>query len=670
MKLFFFIGVFLLFIPVALLAQEPSEVYFHDFRALDFKKEQIHIIKGNWYFYWNHLISPSQDKNLKLDSIKVRVAGNSSWTTFNSALPSFGYGTYTTKLLLPKNHPPLSLEIPKINSSCRLWIDNNMVFESGRVGQNKKTTKHHRTSTLIPIQTNSDTLEITIQVANFYHRNGGIISPLILGDTQYMWKMERLETISDMILIGSLIFLGLILLILYFAYWGYDKAILYFSIFSICWGYRSLSDNYEILPSLFESLPWVVHVKIEYFSLFLGSFTGFLFLLEIFKGSFNVYFTKIALSSFGLIALINLFGNGYLQSYLLTAYFVISSTIMFYMVYIIITSKQNIQAYFALTGILIGVIVLIYHIYSFNILGEANNIWINIGYLFAFMMNSLLLGKRFSVTFFKLNMLQKETQLQNQKIARQAQLIHRTNDQLEEKVKIRTEEIEKVLKELKERNNDLEQFNYIVSHNMRAPVSNIIGLVNLYNKQDTSDPFNEITINKLDESINAIDQVLKDLTSILEAKHYVERPLEKVYFKELIKEIKKSISKEIELSELKLDLDFQVESIQSNGAYWHSIFINLISNSIKYKKPQEPAYIKITSKKESNKIKIIFEDKGLGIDLIENGNDIFGLYKRFHNHVDGKGMGLYMIKTQIQSLNGNIEIDSKPNIGTKFTITI
>jgi signal transduction histidine kinase len=95
----------------------------------------------------------------------------------------------------------------------------------------------------------------------------------------------------------------------------------------------------------------------------------------------------------------------------------------------------------------------------------------------------------------------------------------------------------------------------------------------------------------------------------------------------------------------------------------------LISNSIKFKKEGTQPTIEITSRKMNNGLELIFKDNGLGIDLEKRGGQVFGLYKRFHDHAEGKGMGLYMVKNQVELLGGKIYIESKVNQGTSFRIT-
>ena len=105
-------------------------------------------------------------------------------------------------------------------------------------------------------------------------------------------------------------------------------------------------------------------------------------------------------------------------------------------------------------------------------------------------------------------------------------------------------------------------------------------------------------------------------------------------------------------------------------SYIESIFYNLFSNSIKYRSQERQLRIVITSKKVADKYIVHFEDNGIGIDLSEHGQYVFGLYKRFNYEVEGKGLGLHMVKNQVEAINGKINIESELGKGTKFIIEL
>lgn len=227
----------------------------------------------------------------------------------------------------------------------------------------------------------------------------------------------------------------------------------------------------------------------------------------------------------------------------------------------------------------------------------------------------------------------------------------------------------KITTELIQRNKDLEQFAYIISHNLRAPVANIIGITDAL-KDDLDEDERNIFMSGLYDSVKKLDNVITDLNRILQLKNGLSENKERIQFSSLVNEIKYTISGggTKEMFQVKSDFD-EVDEMVTLKSYMHSIFYNLISNSIKYKRPDLVPVIEITSKKVTNGIELVFKDNGLGIDMEKNGKMLFGLYKRFNQDAaEGKGMGLFMVKTQVETLGGRIGVKSKVNHGTEFKI--
>jgi PAS domain S-box-containing protein len=223
-------------------------------------------------------------------------------------------------------------------------------------------------------------------------------------------------------------------------------------------------------------------------------------------------------------------------------------------------------------------------------------------------------------------------------------------------------------RELVTANKGLEQFSFIVSHNLRSPVANIIGLADLLEEDyplETKDQFLE----ELLDNVKRLDNVITDLNEILQVKVELTAKREEVDLSQLVNSIESSINRILEKEQAIIITDFSRAPVLSTvQSYLYSIFYNLISNSIKYRKPEVSPKIKIKSKIKDGRVLITFEDNGLGIDMGKKGEQVFGLYKRFHQHVEGKGMGLFMVKTQVELLGGKILLESEVNQGTVFTL--
>jgi signal transduction histidine kinase len=121
---------------------------------------------------------------------------------------------------------------------------------------------------------------------------------------------------------------------------------------------------------------------------------------------------------------------------------------------------------------------------------------------------------------------------------------------------------------------------------------------------------------------------------------------------------------------VKIHTDFSAApSVTFATSYLESVFLNLITNTIKYRHPDRDPIIEIKTNKEPNgDTKLMFSDNGIGINMAIAKDKLFGLYKRFHDNTDSKGIGLYLIHSQITTLGGKIEVESEVNIGTTFTI--
>lgn len=236
--------------------------------------------------------------------------------------------------------------------------------------------------------------------------------------------------------------------------------------------------------------------------------------------------------------------------------------------------------------------------------------------------------------------------------------------------KLIEDEREKMTLNIIQHTKNLEQFASIVSHNLRAPVANILGLANIL-QNNISETDKVKSLQFLFKATEQLDVVLKDLNKILQVKAEINEYKEEINFNNLVKSIKSSIHTQIEEETVDIITDFsEVERIVSVKSYIHSIFYNLISNSIKYRQKDKGSVIRIKSNLSNGKIKLSFKDNGTGIDLVKHGSKIFGLYNRFHSNIEGKGIGLFMVKTQVESLGGNIDIKSKPGEGTEFIIEL
>jgi PAS domain S-box-containing protein len=229
--------------------------------------------------------------------------------------------------------------------------------------------------------------------------------------------------------------------------------------------------------------------------------------------------------------------------------------------------------------------------------------------------------------------------------------------------------LEKVTSDLLRRNTALEQFANIISHNLRAPVANIISLAKMTGVEYGFEK--DQALDFILSSSQALNKVIDDINQILEVRQQIHEVKQKIYFEQLLTDIKTSINYLILKEDVIIKSDFENSPyIFSIRSFLYSIFYNLILNSIKYRREGVKPEICINASTKENKVQITFTDNGKGIDLIKHGAKLFGLYKRFDTTVEGTGLGLFMIKSQIEELGGQISVESEIDRGTTFTVEI
>ncbi len=266
--------------------------------------------------------------------------------------------------------------------------------------------------------------------------------------------------------------------------------------------------------------------------------------------------------------------------------------------------------------------------------------------------------------------------LQNDELLRAQEVIQQQNietqsknEYLQSEVENRTKDLINANSELIDYNHQLEQFAFITAHNLRAPVARILGLGNVLELPGITDTEKQEITPKIMISCRELDSVIKDLNLILDIKKSNNAVYVEINLTDAVGKVKRLLEKDIQETNTEIITDFsKAPIIYSLGVYIDSILYNLIGNAIKYRHPLRSPTIELKSMPVKGYTCISVSDNGLGIDLNNYKDKIFNIYKRFHSHVEGKGLGLYLVKTQITSLGGRIEVESKLNVGTNFFI--
>jgi PAS domain S-box-containing protein len=227
-----------------------------------------------------------------------------------------------------------------------------------------------------------------------------------------------------------------------------------------------------------------------------------------------------------------------------------------------------------------------------------------------------------------------------------------------------------LLANLTKNNKDLKQLTYTTSHDLRSPVNNLLAIFSFLDLSKINDEETLQLIKLMQLGSEGLQQTLNNYIDSLSTKDGLNEQIELLDLQASLQIVQQGLSSLLQKAKATINSNFTaLPAVSFNKAYLESIFLNLISNSIKYARPDCLPVITISSRKVFGVSQLLISDNGLGFDMEKIKDKIFGLHQKFHHHIDSKGIGLYLVYNHITSLGGHIEVESKINEGTTFIIS-
>ena len=450
------------------------------------------------------------------------------------------------------------------------------------------------------------------------------------------------------------------------------------------------------LPAIVILLSFDAFISYDTYSILIEIAAGIFFLINLyFLGKRNSSKSHRYMFSVVLVILVNLgwvMGGG-ISMLLSTIYFLSLCFIL------IINDNRIYWVIFLIAIINFGFLFSLEEFFSFNLAPdfEANKSGLGKRYMISFL---LLLFGGYLIVFLKTNYNKERTNLnrvnellnektikifnQNEalttskekldntieKLESQRQELIEIKETLEDKVQERTEDLSKVNDRLVAQNQQLEQYTYITSHNLRAPITQIKGLVHLLPLNEKFDDLTQETLRRLGESADNLEKVFTDLSTILRIEKSMHQPWEEVDFVEEISVVVESLKSSIREKNIQViqpAIDYFV--VNAMRPYVHSIFHNIIENAVKYSDGSKTdSFVKIEISETHKFYLVSINDNGIGIDMDMASGKVFQMYQRFNSTHPGQGFGLFLVKTQIESMSGEVELISILGRGTTFNL--
>lgn len=228
-------------------------------------------------------------------------------------------------------------------------------------------------------------------------------------------------------------------------------------------------------------------------------------------------------------------------------------------------------------------------------------------------------------------------------------------------------EKEELIQKLRVRNKSLQEFNSIISHNLREPLTQIIGLSDLLKDSKEEDRKDNLEIvSRISIASNRIDTVIKELSTILNESEPKLSDFRTISIERLLKEVLDLLKGEMKSRNVTINQNLEVAKIKSYKPFLSDTLYHLISNSLKFSISGKRLLLNIETYEDELHHLLKISDNGRGMNLNQVGDKIFKMYQRFHLDVEGRGIGLFIVKNRITAINGLIEVESEEGVGTSF----
>lgn len=662
------LGLFLLFIVVftgcsALLASEKppgAREGVLDCSGWDFEQDGSIKLRGRWDFYWQKLLTPDELPGMP-DSRFTHLAHLTMpgfWTGYSykrKKLPAYGYGTLVLKIKLPVTSGRYGLKIPPMFTSYVLWVDGKEVSQNGKVGTSKKETKPAYFPELISFEPETDEITLVCQIANFHYCKGGMFTDIILG-TEKQIRKERDRTLGLMLFIVCIFLITGFYQLLTFFPRRHDRSPLYFGLICIFAAVRIVSTGEHILMQIFPFFNWELLIKLEFISFYCNITLIVLLTQSLFPDEFHPIIKKPVLFTGALLLGIVILTPAAINSYAVWPAQCITLLYFLYITYIYFRAalhKREGALLFFITSLVLGGAV-VNDILFYNSIVKTG-ILVPFGMLFCIICQAYVLTGKFFRVYIEVDRLSRELKIYS--------------TELEEKVAERTFELKEANLKLERTNEQKSTFFVNIAHETKTPLTLIKNYLEAYINQKGSDY-------KLSIIKNNVDKLLTDSLNFLDATKLERNQL--TFNHNQIVDISAFLTEKKEMFTFVAEKkQITITALIEPGLFCKAdpfaldkICNNLIDNAVKYTGPGGSVQIELHAENEKE-ISFTVSDNGCGIEK-KQLDTIFKPYYQLSTKMrasQGIGMGLFIVKNILGTLDSTINVESSPGEGTKFVVS-
>ncbi|MBW7474832.1 hypothetical protein K0T92_08745 [Paenibacillus oenotherae] len=658
---------------------------------------QVHVsenplkLKGEWAFYWQELLSP--------EDIQIRSArdgNNDRWISIPSSwlgyrldgqqLNGTGFATFRLVIELSEQdrNERLALRLPTIYHAYKLWVNGELLAEVGVVGQEKSGATPHLSTKLVFFQPENNTVELVMQVANFHHKRGGITKYIELGGSDVLTVRTNVRVASEMFITASLLVIGVYNLLL-FVQRRKGRAPLYFGLFTVLFGIRSLLVGELMITQLFPHFPWELQFKIEYLILCISGYIVTMYFDCIFPNYVSRWFrlgTRIATGALCLAVVVT---PALIYSKMLL---MIGVIVVLHMVYLMVGLVQAAvrRKEGALIFLLVSVVTLVTVINDFlyynewSLIGDTSPL----GLLVFTIAQMILLSSRFTRAASNEERIARELQDANNKLTEMNMNLERTVQERTQALSAAHDDLRTSYDRLLHSEQGRKKLLAYITHDLRMPLSSMLGYVEAV--QDRVKPErNEQYLKYIRDNTIRINRMIEELSflSLLETGQVSYR-MEPVYVIPFLR----GFFEQYELVVRDAGLDFMLDIgdaedqrpglpvVEMDAQRLEQALFNLVSNAMKFTSREGLLRIALAVDKvnDTRYAIISVQDSGTGIppDQLEQIFNRNYKYDRpgVEKGVEGSGLGLAICREIVQAHGGTVRAESDGKTGSIFYVSL
>ena len=648
-------------------------------------------LQGEWEFYWHELLSPND--------IHDRIAsdGNpnrwinlpNSWLGYRldgQQLSGTGFATFRVMIQLSEQdrHERLALKMPSIFHAYKLWVNGEPLAEVGVVGQDKSSMTPRLATKFVYFQPENNTVELVIQVSNFHHKRGGITKFIELGGSDVLTVRTHLKIAGEIFITASLMVIGLYHLLL-FILRRKDRAPLFFGLFALLLGIRSLLVGELLLTQLWPNFPWEIQFKIEYLTLCSSGYIITRYYISIFANYVSRWFRLGSRIVTGLLCLIVVAAPAIIYTHLLS---VIGMVVVLHMLYLMVGLVQSAvqRKEGALIFLLASMVTLVTVINDFLYFNEWSSIGNTspLGLLIFTVAQMFLLSSRFTKTATNEERIARELQEANDKLTEMNMNLEQTVQERTHALSVAHDNLRISYDRLLLSEQGRKKLLSYITHDLRLPLSSMLGYVEAV--QDGVKPErNEQYLRYIRDNTIRVNRMIEELSylSHLETGQVMFQ-MEPIPVAQFLRQFYDQYELVVRDTGLEFVLDLGDSEDPGSESLVAEIdmqrldqaLFNIVSNAMKFTASGGAVRIAlaVNEVKDRRYANICVEDTGTGIPP-EHLEHIFERHYRYEQpgaekRVEGSGLGLAICREIVQVHGGTVRAESDGKTGAAFYISI